>query len=203
MLFKIFKGVDQTCSIPERSIFDNVHLLRDIFDYVEQKDLQCAILSLDKVKAFDRVSHHYMFRVLSKFGFGPDFIEWVQLLYTDIKSSVLVNGFITLEIDVQRSVRQGCPLSMPLYVVQSEPFANRIRRDPEIKGLKIGNVEIKVSEYADDANLVLTTEKSMKKALVICNLYTEASGAQLNLDKTYAIGLGRWKDNQFKISGIR
>ena len=197
-------NIDQTCSIPGRSIFDNVHLMRDVIEYSKQKDIQCAILSLDKVKAFDRVNHHYMVRVLQKFGFGPDFIAWVQLLYTEINSSVLINGLITYEFLVDRSVRQGCPLSMPLYVVQAEPFSNRIRRDPTIRGLKITeNVEIKVSEYADDTNLVLTTIESIKKVIVICEDFREASGAKLNLDKTHLIGLGKWKDNQLEISNIR
>ena len=137
--------------------------MKDLIEYSKQEDLNCAILSLDKVKAFDKVNHHYMIRFLKKFGFGPDFIASVQLLYTKIKGSVLINGLITCEFLIDRSVRQGCPLSMPLYVVQAEPFSNRIRRDPEIKGLKItSNVEIKVSEYADDTNLVLTTMKSIK-----------------------------------------
>jgi len=197
-------SIDQTCSIPGRSIFDNVHLMRDIFKYCEQKQNKCAILSLDKVKAFDRVSHHYMYRVLTKFGFGPDFIEWVKLIYTDIESSVMINGFITQSIKVARSVRQGCPFSMPLYVVQAEPFANRIRRDPEIKGLQIcENVEARVSEYADDTNLILTTLKSIEKCLVICGFFEKASGAKLNMDKTCLIGLGQWKDYDFNMRSVK
>ena len=47
---------DQTCSVPGRSIFSNVTLLRDIMDFIQQTD-ECAILvSLDQEKAFDRVN---------------------------------------------------------------------------------------------------------------------------------------------------
>ena len=55
---------DQTCSIEGRSIADNVHLLRNCFDFVEQKNLKCAFLNLDQAKAFDRVSITYLLQTL-------------------------------------------------------------------------------------------------------------------------------------------
>ena len=82
-----------------------------MFDFVEQKQLKCAYINLDQAKAFDRVSHFYLFKVLQHFGFGPSFILWVQLLYNNISSSVLVNGHVGMDFPVNRSVRQGCALS--------------------------------------------------------------------------------------------
>ena len=55
---------DQTCAVKGRSIFDNVHLHRNIIDYVEQKELPCIFLNLDPEKAFDRVSYDFMFKCL-------------------------------------------------------------------------------------------------------------------------------------------
>ncbi|KAI0234640.1 hypothetical protein LSAT2_015037, partial [Lamellibrachia satsuma] len=75
----------------------------------------------------------------------------VKLLYKNINSSVLVNGFISTQFPVQRSVRQGCSLSPLLYVLCIEPFAHRIRMDPMIKGIPLpGTAEnVKISQYAD------------------------------------------------------
>ena len=56
---------DQTCSIPGRSIQDNVHLIRNIVEYTNNKNVSAAIISLDQSKAFDRVSHEYLFNALS------------------------------------------------------------------------------------------------------------------------------------------
>ena len=61
-------GQDQTCSVPGRSISDNVHLLRNAFDFVEQEAIRCAFSNLDQAKAFDRVATNYWSRVLSSFG---------------------------------------------------------------------------------------------------------------------------------------
>ena len=126
---------DQTCSVPGRSIQDNVHLIRNLIEYVNDKNMPAAIISLDQSKAFDRVSHEYLFKVLHSFGFGAHFISLVKLLYSNIYSSVLVNCFVSDEFPIQCSVRQGCSLSPLLYVLCMEPFAHRIRRDPMIKGI--------------------------------------------------------------------
>ena len=130
-------NMDQTCSVTGRSIVDNVHLLRNIFDFTEQKQIKCAFINLDQAKAFDRVSIGYLLQVLLAFGFGISFVKWIELLYNDIYSSVIVNGHIGEAFPVGRGVRQGCAISPLLYVLSMEPFANRIRRSPTFKGLNL------------------------------------------------------------------
>lgn len=58
---------DQTCAVPGRTIFNNLHLMRNIIDYCEQKQLLLAFISLDQEKAFDRVN--YDFFISNSFGF--------------------------------------------------------------------------------------------------------------------------------------
>lgn len=84
--------LDQTSSVPGQSIFDSLHLLRNIYDYVQLKNIPCAFLSLDQEKSFDSVSHDFLFKVLESLGFGISFRRWVQLLCTNVYSSVLANG---------------------------------------------------------------------------------------------------------------
>ena len=155
---------DQTCAVAGRPISDNVHLFRNIFDFVEQKEMRCVFINLDQAKAFDRVSTNYLLRILASFGFGP------KLLYTNIYSSVMVNGHIGLELPVKRSVRQGCAISPLLYVLSMEPFAHRIRRESGFFGLQLpGDLEqVRVSLYADDTTLVVTKEDSIP--LIFFNL---------------------------------
>jgi hypothetical protein len=78
---------DQTSGIKGRSITDHLHLLRNIFDYVTQRDIPCAWINLDFLKAFDRCSHDYLFETIAKFGFNESFIKWVRILYNDVSSS--------------------------------------------------------------------------------------------------------------------
>ncbi len=74
---------DQTYCVPERSIMDNLFLLRDAVDLSFKENINMGFLSIDQEKAFDRVDHGYLFSALSSFGFGERFISWVKLLYRE------------------------------------------------------------------------------------------------------------------------
>ena len=66
----IIVSEDQTCSVPGRSIIDNLHLIRGVFDFVGGRNISCGLNNFDQKKAFDRVSHMHMFRALL-LGSGP------------------------------------------------------------------------------------------------------------------------------------
>ena len=186
-------GVDQSCSVMGRSIADNCHLLRNIVDYVESKSMGAALVNLDFAKAFDKVSHQYMFMVLEAFGFGPDFMRWVRILYQGISSAVLVNGHMTSPFLIGRGVRQGCACPL-LYVLTDEPFARAIRASPHIKGLPLpGGGEVSLCRYADDSTVIVSSLGSITKLLELCELFGHASGARLNVSKCFGIWLGRFK----------
>ena len=54
--------LDQTCSVPGRSIFSNLHLVRDVLDMIDKTDETGIIVTLDQEKAFDRVDHEFLMR---------------------------------------------------------------------------------------------------------------------------------------------
>jgi exonuclease III len=195
---------DQTCAVPGRSILDNLHLLRNSIDYINVKNIPAAVISLDQAKAFDRVSHDYLFQVLEKFGFGPSFLKWISLFYNDVSSSVYVNRFISEPFPVTRSVRQGCSLSPALYILAAEPFANKVRQDSHIEGLRLpGSADSHViSQYADDNTFILTCPLSIFKLFCLADLFSRASGSLLNRRKCFAIGLGTWKDHPPECPGL-
>jgi exonuclease III len=192
--------VDQTCAVKGRSIQDNVHLLRNVIDYCNGKNTNCMLINLDQSKAFDRVSHQFLFKTLHAFGFGSTFIKWVRILYTSCRSRVEVNGHLSEAFPVTRGVRQGCSLSPLLYVICIEAFARRIRCDPHIRGLRLPTVadELRITQYADDSTLVLTDYHSPRKAFLVAELYGLASGARLNVDKCQGLWLGSWRGNAYR-----
>ena len=55
-------------------------------------------------------------------------------MYCNAKMKVLVNGFLTDEIPLERGVRQGDPLSPLLYSLCAEVLACNIRENNLIKG---------------------------------------------------------------------
>ena len=53
---------------------------------------------------------------------------------------------------INRRVRQGCPLSPYIFIICLEFLTNNIANNPDIKGIKIKNIEFKQTLFADDAS---------------------------------------------------
>ena len=208
---------DQTCGIPDRSIYENLFLLRDTIDYVQHRHLSAAIISLDQEKAFDRVNHEFLHRVLSRFNFGPYFRRWVNVVYNNITSHVINNGWLSSPFRLERGVRQGCPLSPLLYCLVVETLGQAIRRDDTIEGIQIpgsNQQQSKVSQYADDTTLILANNYSITRCFHIVNIFEKGSGSRLNTTKTEGLWIGRsagrqtgpvnitWVTDKLKILGL-
>ena len=207
---------DQTCGIPGRSISHNLLLLKDLIAYCNERDLPAVIISIDQMKAFDRVNWEFLFKTLQKFNFGPQFIQWIKILYTDVKSCVKVNNFISEPFSLEKGVRQGCALSPLLYVLVAEVLACMIREDKDIHGIPLPdtNEHCKISQYADDTSLTLLHKNSIEKAFTVLDTYGKASGAKVNLDKCEGLTVGsfrsetdfpvtfKWTSTKIKLLGV-
>ena len=85
-----------------------------------------------------------------------------------------------------RGLRQGCPLSLPLYVIQSEITTQNINKNCNIIGLPIPiqKRQLKISQYADDSNFFIKNKESVKNVLTYFHKLQKATGAKINYDKT-------------------
>ena len=71
-------------------------------------------------------------------------------------------------------VRQGRLLSMLLYIITIEVLANFINTDKMIKGIQIGNHEIKIENFADDTTIFLRDITCLIMIQVILKPYENA-----------------------------
>ena len=197
-LSTVLEGVihlDQTCAVPGRKITDSLVLIRDTICYARDRNIRLVVLNLDFEKAFDRISHQYLFQVLQKVGLPERFVAWVGLLYRGISSKFVVNGHLTKAVHVNCGVRQGCPLSALLYVLCIEPLAQILRRDERIRGVGVpgsGGQTVKCLLYMDDVNILCTDLLSVNRTLDVTDWFGRASGSKLNRGKTRAQFYGPW-----------
>jgi len=76
-----------------------------------------------------------------------------------------------------RGVRQGCPLSPNIFILCVEVLATAIRWDKEIKGISVGNVECKISQFADDTTMILDgSQVSLERSFALLDSFGQLSG---------------------------
>jgi hypothetical protein len=87
-------------------------------------------------------------------------LKWVSVFYNGANSTVIQNGHFSECFSLERGCRQGDPISPYLFIICAEILGIAIRENKGIKGIVIGGIEHKLSQYADEASLFLDDENS-------------------------------------------
>lgn len=191
--------LDQTYCVPGRSIFDNIHLVKGIFEVSKLFNLRTGLISMDQEKAFDRVEHAYLWKVLEHFGFNNKFVKMIQTLYCNVESVLKINGALCAPFSVKRGVRQGCSLSGMLYALAIEPLLCQLRS--KLSGFIVPSCDavFKISAYADDIVVMVTGQKDVDMLTELSNLFGLISSARVNWSKSEAFLVGEWPEEQPKL----
>ena len=64
-------------------------------DYCEQTKKEAALAFLDFEKAFDSVSHEFIFAIMEKMRIPLTFIQWTQLGFKDTEARVILKGHLS------------------------------------------------------------------------------------------------------------
>jgi len=180
ILHKVIRP-DQTGFIKGRYIGNNVRLLNDLMEYTDANRLLRIFLFIDFKKAFDNIEWSFIHNSLTLFNFGPVIRRWVYIFYNNVERGVMNCGYMTKYFSVSPGVRQGCSLSPLLFVLAVEVLALKIRQDKLCWGIKLPhNQEAKLSQFADDATLIVRDLDSLQKAIEIVSIFGSISGLELN-----------------------
>ena len=110
------------------------------------------------------------------------------------------NGHLSESFNIERGVRQGCPLSSFLFLICIEVLSNHIDQCQDIKGIKINNTEIKQSLFADDATFFNDGNESSYKTLIYSiEEFGKLSGLKVNYSKTLVLQVGYLKEKALKL----
>eukprot|EP00962_Isochrysis_galbana_P037027 scaffold12888_cov144-Isochrysis_galbana.AAC.1 len=121
--------------------------------YLDETEEEGLILALDWEKAFDRASWDYYHQALEALNFGPHFITLATMLsnpHSPPKRRVRINGSLSQEFEIHCG-RAG--------------LTRLIEDCPEIEGVDINGTTIKISQFADDTQIIV---KGYKAILNIC-----------------------------------
>ncbi|KAH9079086.1 hypothetical protein Ae201684P_000959 [Aphanomyces euteiches] len=174
---------DQQGFIRRSNIQTNIARLDDMLHHIKLHSPSSMVALLDFEKAFDRVDHAYLLRVLRHYGFPETFVDMVRVLYSGRKSRILVNGFLSKPVHISRGVLQGDPLSPLLFVIALEPMCQLLRQHSNY-GIKCGDRYHTGSYFADDSQLYAANETCLHRQLALVRTFCDKSGFRLNVDKT-------------------
>ena len=177
----------QNAGLPRRRI-ENVHYnIQALLELANQRKEEMIIMTIDFEKAFDKVSHHFIFKIMEKLKIGNKNLGFIKLFYKKIFSKIEINGDYTSEIKIKRGIRQGCPLSMLLFITCTDLFTRKIQKNKQIKGVNFQKFNFKITQYADDTTFAFQNYKEIKDILEELKKFEKVSGLKINPEKTQII----------------
>ena len=93
------------------------------------------MISTDVEKAFDRIQHPFMIKMLQKMGIERTYLKTVKAIYDQPTENIILNGEKLRVFPLSSGTRQGCPFSPLLFNIVLEVLATAIREEKEIKGI--------------------------------------------------------------------
>ena len=93
------------------------------------------IISIDAEKAFDKIQHPFMIKILQKVGIEGTYLNIIKGIYDKPTTNIILNGEKRKVFPLRSGKRQGCPLSPLLFNIVLEVLATAIKEEKEIKGI--------------------------------------------------------------------
>ena len=162
--------VSQAGFVKSRYIGENIRLISNVMEQTKKLNCPGILLSLDFQKAFDTLELSYIHKVLQIYNFGDSLRNWIKVIYTDIESAILNNGYATIWIKPSTGVRR-CPLSPYLFILTAELMSTKICQSSDFKGISMFGKEIKISQFADDTNILCADNFFGGKRIPNCSTF--------------------------------
>ncbi|XP_062717027.1 uncharacterized protein LOC134292168 [Aedes albopictus] len=174
-------GEAQKCGNTDRNIFQATLAIKDRIAQMIHRKQRGKLISFDLEHAFDRVSRRFLSKTMISLGFNGQLVTLLENIAARSSSRILINGKLSQPFPIQRSVRQGDPLSMCLFVIYLHPLLCRLER---VCGTDL------IVAYADDISVLVTSSEKVERMMTLFRRFGRAGGAKLNLMKTTAIDVG-------------
>ena len=118
------------------------------------------------------------------------YLNIIKAIYDKPTANIILNDEKLKEFLLRPGTRQACLFSPLLFNIVLEVLATAIRELKEIKGIQIGNQEVKLSLFADDMILYLENPKdSTRKLLQLIHKFGKVAGYKINTEKLIAFSI--------------
>jgi hypothetical protein len=158
-----------------------------------QTKREFIILKLDFEKAFDKVEHEFMVKIMEYKGFPAKWLQWMRLIFQSGTSAVLLNGVPGKVFHCRRGVRQGDPLSPLLFVLAADFLQTILNNATRANQLSLPlplshDADFPILQYADDTLIFMkgdVAELNFLKSLL--HTFADSTGLKVNFDKSMMI----------------
>jgi hypothetical protein len=150
----------QSAFVKGKQILDGILIANEVVDEAKRLNKELLMFKVDFEKAYDSVDLNYLYSVMIGMNFRTLWRKWISECVGMDTASVLVDGCPTDEFKMERSLRQGDPLSSFLFLLAAEGFNILMKAMLEaqlFQGYGVGRVaEVRLThlQFVDDTLII-------------------------------------------------
>ena len=157
------------------------YVCEEIINHYNKKQSDVYVVLLDASKAFDRVNHINLFKILMKKGVCPKYTKFILKSYLNQRIRTKWHHCHSETFNISNGVKQGGVLSPILFGIYLDELLLKLKKSGI--GCHIGNIFTGALAYADDVVLLAPTKHAMSLMLKICSEFTKTFDLIFNADK--------------------
>ncbi len=186
--------------MPVNGCHEHLFLAQSILQTSRRAKKPLYMTYYDLKNAFGSIPHELIHAVLRQQGLPDQVREIVADLYDGATFCVATKEGCTDTIEIQRGVKQGCPLSPILFNLAIEPLVQQLARCQG--GFKLKSprgappVEVTNTVYADDIKAVASTPDGIRALHKCVERFLRWAGLRANPAKCATLGLKVGKTKQ-------
>ena len=139
---------DQVGFIPGMQGFFNTCKPNNVIHYINKlKNKNFMTISIDAEKLLQKFNMFMIKKTLQKVDIEGTYLNIIKGIYNKHTANIILNGEKLKAFPLRYGTRQGCPLLPLLFNTAVEVLAMTIREEKEIKRIRIGKEEIKLSLF--------------------------------------------------------
>lgn len=177
-------GESQAGFREKRGTRDHVFTLNSIIGNIpKRKGGKLYACFIDFKTAFDSVDRKMLVKKLKEIGVRGRMLRIIKEIYKETENEIITGEGISGKFKTSRGVRQGCPLSVLLFLIYLENLEERWERKNE-GGVVLGKVKIFCLKFADDVVALAITPEGLRAMLRDLESFSRESRLVVNEQKT-------------------
>ncbi|CAF3704228.1 unnamed protein product [Rotaria sp. Silwood1] len=198
---------------PKRSTIDQIFTLQMVMEKTHELNKPMHMCFIDIRKAYDSIHRPLLWQICSHYGISNKIIRMLQLMYTNTKGQVRINGELSPSFQIETGVLQGGIYSPILFNVFFDFVIRRVIEKAGILGIKgielaygsndffhpdsegYVTFNILVLMYADDLVVMCSNKADLKKFMYLFEEVTQECGLIMNISKTCIMSLQQYEQD--------
>lgn len=163
------------------STMDHIQTLEQIIEKYREYNRPLYVAFIDYTKAFDSISHCSIWTALHQSNISYKYINILKYIYSKSTCRVKLETRGD-EINIERGVRQGDPLSPKLFIGVLENIFRKL--EWKNKGIYINGQYLSHLRFADDIVIIAETAKDIEEMMRSLDFESSKIGLEINVNKT-------------------